>query len=550
MLVFLSACGEKAHEHSLNHNGICTDCGYCEADPGYTHAIPENQGVQNVIDRAYQLTDVEWTPIADMPGLKGNGKVITFEAGETYKGIPYSGVTHNHSYVGLNVSLETYLSALKSKNSVLYTENLQSTNSKAATFYGTVCSKFVQYALDVPGAYNTENMANVIGMETIAAPGDFTVDDIKLGDVVVHLVKHTTVCTDILYDAEGNVAFIEISEATYPTARRLRWTPAEFYEHFEGYTLCRYSYISQTPAPSEMNAQESYALMPRFGDKYNYKVSAQPAVVDVLKTGYDKAVILRDGAVVDKIILNGKTTFAFDLGVPGYIEMYLEKENGERSASVYACVVKSSAAVTEMSSLGRGKLTVEFDGSCGVPLYVQVGSAHAVFCNIEGKESAAEIDFSYEKVTSQNVRVAYQNEYGVYLSEWYPIVAFKNNPSTDPLLSQAEYFEGCNLTPSSAVPSVQEGKTGYFTYAMIPVKENETYDSSGATRMWFFDANKNPISTYNASKDSEIKYRFTVPEGAAYVSISYSPATKGTECIEVVHNYNNGSCLGCGKAES
>ena len=84
---------------------------------------------------------------------------------------------------------------------------------------------------------------------------------------------------------------------------------------------------------------------------------------------------------------------------------------------------------------------------------------------------------------------------------------------------------------------------------MIPVKQNETYYSKGATRMWFLDENGNPISTYNASKDSEIKYQFTTPEGTAYVSIAYSPGgvEQGTENIQVVHNYKENVCLGCGE---
>ena len=71
---------------------------------------------------------------------------------------------------------------------------------------------------------------------------------------------------------------------------------------------------------------------------------------------------------------------------------------------------------------------------------------------------------------------------------------------------------------------------------MIPVAENETYYSKGATRMWFLDAYGQAISTYNAAKDGDVKYQFTTPEGCAFVSIAYSSASveKGSESIEVV----------------
>ena len=550
-----ATCEEKetrniymAHSYK---NGICENCGksVLELETGYTLAVPENQGVQNAIERAYLMTDLEWTTLGSVPGLQGNGKVIYFEEGVTHRGIPYSGTTAYDCYVGLNVSIESFLTALKNPNSVLYTENLQSTNTKAATYFGTVCSKFVQYALDVPGSFNTNNVANIPGMTTIALQGKYTVDDIQLGDVVLNVEKHTTICTGIIYDADGKVAFIEISEATYPTVRRKLWSPDEFYVKFKDYRLCRYEYIDSTPTPPTVNMQSEYALMPRFGDKYNYKQSDNAAVVDVLVDGYYKAVTLRDGVIVNETLLDGAKTFTFERNIPGYIEMYLEKEDGTRSGSVYACVVDSSIKVTNSDKLTEGRLTVEFNGSCGTPLYVQVGRAQIIFCNIEGLDGTAELSFSFHDLTSQEVRVAYKNEYGVYLSAWSQFSGAPNT-STDPLLSQADYWNGYTLTPSSHIPTVKEGKTGYWTYSMIPVNENETYYSLGANRMWFLDENGNPIKTYNASKDSAVKYQFTTPQGTAYVSITYGSAVeKGTESIEIVHNYEDGICLGCGKTK-
>ena len=231
--------------------------------------------------------------------------------------------------------------------------------------------------------------------------------------------------------------------------------------------------------------------------------------------------------------------------------MYLEKEDGTRSGSVYACVVTSSVGATDASKLLEGKLSVKFDGTSGTPLYVQVGRSQSLFCSVKGSTDTADISFTFSKVATRELRVAYQNEYGIYISSWFPFTSTPNT-SADPLLSQADYWYGFNLTPSNHVPGVQSGKTGYWTYTMIPVKENETYYSQGATRMWFLDEEGNPISTYNASKDSAIKYQFTTPEGTAYVSISYSPnvVEKGTESIQVVHNYQDGVCLGCGEKET
>ncbi|MBR5289500.1 MAG: DUF4886 domain-containing protein, partial [Erysipelotrichaceae bacterium] len=537
---------EDVVDATLKHtfvNGVCTVCGSNVADDSaYTHAVPENVGVKNAIERAYLLTDVEWTPLADVPGVQkinGEFQVVPFEAGKTYKGIPYSGVTANDCYVGLNVSLESFLTALENENSVLYTENLFSTNPKSATYYGTVCSKFAQYVLDVPGSYNTNNVANIPGMETIAMPGKYTVDQIKLGDVVLNTSDHTTVVTDILYDAQGNVAYVEISEAVLPLVRRKYWNVEEFYEHFATYRLCRYQYLNEVPEADEIDLDDEYALMPRNGDKYNYTVNKTKAVVDVLESGYQKAVVVRDGTIIDTIELNGANKFSFDRSVPGHIEMYLVKEDGTRSSSVYANVVSSSVSVLDSSEFVYGKLKVQFNGSSGTPLYVQVGSAHAIFCNVEGQQGEVEIQFAASKISSRQVRVAYQNEYGIYLSSWVPFSA-DENPSTDPLLSQGQYWNGYNITPSSPTPVIQEGKEGYWSYTMVPVESNTTYYSEGATRMWYLDENGNKLSTINVYKDCEVPFKFTTPAKAAYVSVAYSKSLieQGTETLKKWSDYS------------
>ena len=515
-----------------------------QTDSPYVHAL-KSQGVKNAVARAYQLTDVEWTPVADMPGVKkidGEFTVITFEAGETYRGIPYSGTTVTDTYVGLNVSLESFLTAVENKDSMLYTENLFSTNDKAATYFGTVCSKLVQYALDIPGSYNSQSMKKVPNVTTIAEPGKYTANDIKPGDIVVDATVHTTMCSDILYDMDGNVAYIEISEAVLPLCRRKLWTPEEFFNHFEGYSLCRYQKVDEVPAAPGVSNQEEYALMPRFGDKYNYKVSSAKGGVDILASGYSKAVILRDGEKVSEIPLSSTTkSFEFDRSVPGHLEMYLEKSNGTRSRSVYAYVVKSSVVVLDSSQFSSGKLTVSFEGSSGTPLYVQVGTGQTVFCSIENVQgNTATISFTKSRVSNNKnvVRVAYQNEYGIYLSSWNNLkidyaTGTGLNPSSDPLLSKASFLDVYCLAAGDPLPEILSGKDGYWTYMMIPVEANTTYYAKGATRMWYFDAAGNKLGTVNA-KNNKVPYQFTTPKGTAYVSISYhtSTATKGSETIE------------------
>ena len=540
-------------------------------EAGYIHAEPGSEGVRNAIARARLLTDVTWTPLKNMPGVSAEtGEYLykEFKAGETYTGIPYSGVIDTDTYVGLNVSLDSFVTALQNENSVLYTENLFSESyPKKATYFGTVCSKFAQYVLDVPGAYNTANVPNIEGMDTVAMPGAYTAMDVQLGDVVVDTSYHTAVCTDLLYNSMGELVYVEISEAISPTARRLLWTLEEFAEEFANYRLCRYQYIdSVAPAYSEYVDpeggiwNEEKALMPRYGDKYNYTVSDEKGIVDVLDLQYrnpsnepgalmpgqtyTKATVLRDGEVIDEINLTALegSTIEFDRSVPGFVEIYLDEGNySYERTTLY--VVDSSIEVTDASGYLSGKLDVTFEGTSGWPVYVQIGTvSDSVYCALDGSETttSATITFNPARVHAQQVRVAYDNGNGIYLSDWVKFDIYEGegtgeNPSTDPLLSQGIYWEGHNITPSDPKPVMQENKVGYWTYTMVPVKENTTYYSEGATRMWFLDENGEPISTYNAYTDSEVPFQFTTPEGTAYVSIAYSPdlVEQGTETLSV-----------------
>jgi len=68
-----------------------------------------------------------------------------------------------------------------------------------------------------------------------------------------------------------------------------------------------------------------------------------------------------------------------------------------------------------------GALTVSFEGSSGTHVYIQVSNGQSVFCSIEdAKDNQASIFFPTEQLSGDKniIQVAYQNEYGIYLSDW------------------------------------------------------------------------------------------------------------------------------------
>lgn len=517
----------------------------------YTHAVPTSLSMVNTIKRARQLTDVEWTPKGTIPGKKKIDGVYTdypFEEGVTYKGVPYEGgVASTYTYVGLNVDLDTFFSAVQNPNSILYTYDNK--HNKGGAYYGIVCSKFAQYALNIPASMNTANIPNIEGLETIASKGKYNEYDVKLCDIMVDTSSHTVIVTDILYDSFGRVAFIEISEAVTPLCRRLLWTPEEFNAQWvPGYHLCRYKHINDIPYVKKdyVNIESENAeivvpdptLMPQYGDKKNNKRTNGNMTVHILKDGYTKAVVLRDGVVISETDVTNVTEFTYPLDKVGHIEMYLEDANGNKSESRYAWVNEATLEVTDSSEYYSGNIAVSYSGNSGKPIYVQMNSAQNEFCRLDGLGRSTIIDnnnavLSFDvKRASKSIRVAYQNEYGTYYSNYVEFTVEEKgaseNTSTDAYLSKGNYFEGYGLTNDADVPVINEQTANCRTYTNVPVEAYTTYNVEGATKVKFFTYDKQIIGTADVNEDGQ----FTTTELTSYMSVCFGEnAEKGAETV-------------------
>ena len=114
----------------------------------------------------------------------------------------------------------------------------------------------------------------------------------------------------------------------------------------------------------------------------------------------------------------------------------------------------------------------------------------------------------------------------------------KGNENNEPIipifpsLQEGEYYDGMTLTPSNSTPIVDANKKNYWTHHLVPVEPNTTYIAVGGNRMWYYDANKQPILTKNILKE-EPKFEFTTSSKTHYVSITYDPTNieKGTEVL-------------------
>lgn len=311
------------------------------------HERPETQGHLNIVKRARQLTDIEWTPAVDLPRFCAvqrdstipdtaevqyfNGK---FKAGVTYKGIPYgrAGAMKNaygidNAFVGLNIPFETFVTSAENPNSKFSLESAYSESTHRATLFAVVCSALGSYALNV-SFRDTSVFPNINGLKEIGTVNDngTLLSNIKIGDILCIAGYHVAVVTDIIRNADGTINIIEISDASTVgcadknysdgqaggICRRKGWTAAQFYESWRDYIVYRYLYAHKVPyAPNPyVNVGDEpdgwridhYPCMPYEGNKFSFNVGKIPnSAVKIIispNLGYSYLRVFKDGTEI------------------------------------------------------------------------------------------------------------------------------------------------------------------------------------------------------------------------------------------------------------
>ena len=187
----------------------------------------------NVIKKALQFSTVNWTPLSPVPYRhETSGDSGYYPAGTQVTGVPYSSVKECNKFIGIDVTLHTFMTAVNNKYSLLYTENVNSERSASAwgktyhgtncaTYYGTVCSEFSSYVTGYKVPYGTNNydwLADYALKAVRLVKQDK--DYLKIGDIIVRYSAatgnslHCVVVIGIKRNANGNVVSYTIAEST------------------------------------------------------------------------------------------------------------------------------------------------------------------------------------------------------------------------------------------------------------------------------------------------------------------------------------------------
>ena len=270
--------------------------------------VPATMGQRAALARAAQMRDIQWTLQGDLTMTGGS----VYASGKVVTGLPYSSVRKTDRFIGFNISLYTFMTAVHNPRSLLYTttaaENTADNGVIANLYYGINCSVLGSYAhgWDYHSATNTIPELSYIEQIDPA--------DMKLCDLPVASkdhggsVGHVVMVTGITRNEDGSINTLEITESTYPIAKATTMTYADFvatYIDGQGYKVYRDTRLhkaayqaSQFVQVFEDEAVEDIvysSLCTNRGDKVTISTDEDITLNVLISEGYESIKVYKDG---------------------------------------------------------------------------------------------------------------------------------------------------------------------------------------------------------------------------------------------------------------
>lgn len=270
-----------------------------------------NNGVLDALCVTKQLCKTEWeTEAQNMP--KTSSTYYTED--EKTQGMPYSSASLEDGYIGLSISLYTYMSAVHNPRSVLYTS--RSKGYTGVAYYGTICTSLICAAWGLPCLYTTAALPKCDFITPVAFA------DMELGDMMLNS-GHARLITGLKRDASGAITHVQTSESVTPHCRQNAYEEySSFVSRNSDYTIYRYKKINNVDSyePSQfialLDEVKTEPLFPDimtcFGDKVTRKCGENVVINVIDSTDYERIEVYRDGELIDT-----KTSLAdFTLATP------------------------------------------------------------------------------------------------------------------------------------------------------------------------------------------------------------------------------------------
>lgn len=412
-------------------NGTWRDWQQVNNDKTSGGASPSNSwGIANLLANSEHIKNIKWTPVGNMPKTTKNTRYtdpLEYFALTEQTGVPYSSVRDQDKAVGMDVSVHTFMTAVKDPNSVLYTR--RSIVSNATTYYGTVCSGMVNvamgYNLDLTNYYLSESdMFETVPMQSI-----------QTGDMI-WVDGHCALILDVTKDDYGRIKTVTVREEWRPLPRDVKYASWNaFMNARQGYIARRYKnlggipYNGVIPYVQNFDEDETEIVYPDVqtdhGDRAVFKVGEDVRINVINSTGYDSIVVQRDDDVVYQT--TDIQSFVLENVQSG---LYTVTASGDGVESVSTFFVVDCAGSFDVET---GIVT--FSSTNAVPVLVNVYSVpsdYKILCYpivlSDQDRAAGQIDVSdYMDAAHRYAKVTFKTDYGtaVWYSEdhqrWLPI---------------------------------------------------------------------------------------------------------------------------------
>lgn len=244
---------DKAKEDSINKNEINDSNIYIK-------------NVNEAYDRIHLMLDTKWTPLAAIPNVNStNG----YKKNSTYKGMPYSSTKEIDKYIGFDVSINTFLSAVNNPYSLLYTEDISTRNvssygftyhgDECGPYMGIHCTDFVAYSLGFPLPWITAQYNYLSDIGFLEIVKDRTTSGIKKLDIL-WTKGHVRLITDIILNEDSSINKILVSESLKNLPRTTSYTKTEIKSLLQKNNQIIYRYSGLNHIPSIVNPLNSIPL--------------------------------------------------------------------------------------------------------------------------------------------------------------------------------------------------------------------------------------------------------------------------------------------------
>lgn len=392
-------------------------------DDGLYHDVPKNIGVQNTINRAKQFANICWTPKGKIPRFGGH-----YKKGEVIVGAPYSSGKELCTFIGQDVSFYSFLSAVYNPYSYLYTEDTSKppyNSTLCKSYYGTVCSAAVDYALGIDIPYATYMYDSLPLFEKLK---NQTIDYLELGDILLQN-GHVGMVYDIIRDAHYNIVSIDIFEAVTSGVRIIRYDTTDFLAHWDNVNWVAYRYQgidNNTYTPNEyvpINGEPPVQTFNNYlstakGDKVAY-AERDSVIINILNDQClgNHLIVNKDGSFYEDRPISGNKLVLYDLPYGSY-EAYISIDGNANSPSINFEVLNYDVSIVPQG-------IVSFSSKNSDPVYIVICAQNHKYISLyELSDSEKALGYALlNKDYKQNAyyKVVFQGEYGRVCSLIAPI---------------------------------------------------------------------------------------------------------------------------------